>query len=125
MEDEGKVKDSLHQGIEILPHSEALTDRETDDRGAPTKQWWIIEIWKEKREVFKVLVEHILFFLFLIGALLLFHHIIKISDLSDPRKEILETIDFYGVASALVIFTLSFIIKLLVLTFWSSLHDKK
>lgn len=75
-------------------------------------QWWFVEVWNEGREVFKALVEHVFAFILLVGTLILFHYVFKYLDLSPERKEILETIDFWGIAIALVIFGLSFLYKL-------------
>lgn len=80
--------------------------------GPRENKWWFVEIWSEGREVIKALVEHTFAFLLLIGILILFHYIFKFLDLSQERKEILETIDFWGIAIALVIFGLSFLYKL-------------
>lgn len=74
--------------------------------------WWFVEMWKEGRELFKALVEHVFAFLLLVGTLILFHYIFKFLDLPPERKEILETIDFWGIAIALVIFGLTFLYKL-------------
>ncbi len=75
-------------------------------------RWWFVEVWNEGREVFKALVEHVFAFLLLVGALIFFHYVFKFLDLSLERKEILETIDFWGIAIALAIFALSFLYKL-------------
>ncbi len=75
-------------------------------------QWWFVEAWKDGRELFKALVEHVFAFILLIGTLILFHYIFKFLDLPAERKEILEAIDFWGIAAALVIFGLSFLYKL-------------
>ena len=69
-------------------------------------------MWNEGREGFKALVEHVFAFLLLVGTLILFHYVFKFLDLTPERKEILETIDFWGIAIALVIFALSFLYKL-------------
>ena len=37
------------------------------------QEWWLIEIWKEKREVFKSFIEHALLFALPISILVLFH----------------------------------------------------
>lgn len=81
-------------------------------RRVKSGEWWPIEIWKERREIFKAIVEHVLAFTILIGLLVVVHYLIKISDLSPERKEILDTIDFYGIVLALGIFSISFIYTL-------------
>jgi hypothetical protein len=75
-------------------------------------QWWFVETWRDGRELFKALVEHVFAFLLLIGTLILFHYIFKLLDLPPQRKEILESIDFWSIAVALVIFGVSFLYKL-------------
>ncbi len=70
----------------------------------PKQEWWLIEIWKEKREAFKAFIEHALLFAFPIGILVLFHYLFEIIPLSPERKHILDTIDFVGIVAALVIF---------------------
>jgi hypothetical protein len=85
--------------------------QKTHQAGRET-QWWFVEAWKDGRELFKALVEHVFAFLLLIGTLILFHYIFKFLDLPPERKEILEAIDFWGIAAALVIFGLSFLYKL-------------
>lgn len=81
----------------------------------PKQEWWLIEIWKEKREAFKAFIEHALLFAFPIGILVLFHYLFEIIPLSPERKHILDTIDFVGIVAALVIFQVSFIMKIFVL----------
>ncbi|MGH9845504.1 MAG: hypothetical protein ACREEM_42880 [Blastocatellia bacterium] len=81
----------------------------------PKQKWWLLEIWKEKRETFKAFIEHALLFAFPIGILVLFHYLFEIIPLSPERKHILDTIDFVSIVAALVIFQVSFVMKIFVL----------
>lgn len=74
--------------------------------------WWFVEIWDEKREVFKALAEHVFAFVLLICSLILFHFLFEFIHLPPKYKEILEFVDFGGIVLALVIFTLSFLYRL-------------
>jgi hypothetical protein len=85
------------------------TEPEPEQAPLPT-EWWIAEIWKENRQIFKALVTHPLLFSIPIGSLLLFDYVIRQSSLDEPEKRVLLRIDFYGVAIILAIFTISFII---------------
>ncbi len=76
-------------------------------------KWWFIELWWESRDAFKELVKHILFFGMLIGALALFHVIIKNSGLPDEQKKVFDKVHFYISLIVLVIFSVSFIIKII------------
>lgn len=73
--------------------------------------------WIENREVFKALIEHVLLFALLILSLVSLDLLIQESTLAPERKELLDRIDFYLIILALVIFGISFIIKLLALSF--------
>lgn len=81
----------------------------------PKQEWWFIEIWRERRETFKAFIEHALLFAFPLGILVLFHYLFEIIPLTPERKHILDTIDFVGIVAALVIFQVSFIMKIFVL----------
>lgn len=67
--------------------------------------------------MFKALIEHVLLFVLLILSLVLLHLLFQVITLPLERKHLLEAIDFYLIVLALVIFGVSFIIRLLVLTF--------
>lgn len=97
---------------------------EKDLEAAPTKKLFLVEIWEENREVLKAAIEHPLLFSIPILSLLGFDYIIRHSALEQEQKHILESIDFYGIAAALGIFTVSFIIRLGILILWRIRHGK-
>ncbi len=88
------------------------------------RKWWLVEIWKENREVFKALVVHTIFFVLLIEALSLLASRIEHSGLPQQRKAVLEALDFYLTAIALVAFGFDFIMKILI-HFWRSDRHKE
>lgn len=79
------------------------------------KNWWFCEIWYEHREVFKTLAEHAAFSMILIFFLLIIDFIIENSHLQEEKKYIIRLLDFFGIISSLFVFTVSFIIKLIIL----------
>jgi hypothetical protein len=85
--------------------------------------WWFIELWWESREIFKELVRHILFFGMLIGSLILFHYVLERSGLPPDQKAALDKVHFWGSVISLVIFTVSFIIKLAFFEFRGKQHE--
>jgi len=87
------------------------------------KKLWIIEIWKEEREVFKSLIGHLLIFLVTIGAFLFLNYIINISNLHEDKKEIIEKIDFWCIVIILVILGVSSICKLAILVIKNLKYD--
>ena len=96
----------------------------TEKRRIDLRKWWLVEIWKENREVFKALVVHTIAFGLLIEILSFLAHRIEGSGLPQERKEILEAVDFYLTVIALVVFGVDFITKLLV-HFWRSKDEHK
>lgn len=74
--------------------------------------WWFFELWYENRELFKEIVKHILIFTILLGVLILVDKLLKHTDFSPERKEALDRLDYYMVVIVLVIFAVSFIIKI-------------
>jgi hypothetical protein len=108
--EEKTAKEQIITDPQLIDDHQAASG--TLDSERHENRWWFVEIWRDGREVFKALVEHVFAFLLLVGALILFHYIFKFLDLSPQRKEILETIDFWGIAIALVIFGLTFLYKL-------------
>jgi hypothetical protein len=89
-----------------------VSQSRSSERPLYVKGWWFVEVWQDGREGFKALVEHVFSFILLIGTLILFRYVFKSIDLAKERKEILETIDFWGIALALAIFGLVFLYKL-------------
>jgi hypothetical protein len=104
------------KGREVHQANQQLAGRDpttvSNKRRIKSDKWLLVEIWKERREVFKALVEHVLAFTLLIGSLIIFHYLIKIAHLPPEREELLDKIDFYGIALALGIFSISFIYTL-------------
>jgi len=83
-------------------------------RGSQIHPLWVIEIWQENREVFKTFLAHTISTLLLILALVVFEYVINKSGLSPSHKVILEEIDFYWLAIALLLFGFDFTIKLFI-----------
>ena len=81
------------------------------------QQFWLIEIWQENRGIFKELIKHILFFLLLLGSLIGFHEILARTGLPTNQKDMLDKVHFYGSIIALLIFSGSFIIKVIIFEF--------
>ena len=81
----------------------------------PRQKLWIAEIWQEIRTILKEFLAHAIFTLLLILALSFFEYVITKSSLSAYHKSILEEIDFWGIVGALLVFVVSFIIKLFLL----------
>jgi hypothetical protein len=97
-----------------LPQTASKTANEPNatNIGPPNGELWLVEIWRENRNIFKTLMSHPLLFSIPIGSLLLFDFVIRHSSLDEPEKKILLQIDFYGVALVLAIFTLALSLKL-------------
>lgn len=72
----------------------------------------------------KTLISHPLLFSIPMASLLLFDFVIRRSALEEPEKRILLKLDFYGIALILAIFTISFIIEIVVLVSWKVKHGK-
>jgi hypothetical protein len=84
---------------------------------AATRRNWIVELWRDNRQIFKELVKHTVVFLLFVAALTLSEKILKYSSLADDRKSLLDKVEFYGSIIALVIFFGSFIIKVMIWEF--------
>ena len=81
------------------------------------RRLWLIEIWEEHREHFKALIGHVLFFLLLLGALILIGYLIKISSLDEDQKRVLEIIDFYAIVLTIVLLAIGYIVRAAILIF--------
>jgi hypothetical protein len=77
------------------------------------KRWWWVELWFEKRELFKEAVAHVLLFAGLLGSLEVAHRLLEKSTLPADELYLLNKVHFYMYAIILVIFAFSFIIKAL------------
>jgi hypothetical protein len=80
------------------------------------KTWWFIETWNEERVVFTTLIVHPILFSIPIVSLIVLYNVITRSGLPDDKRQILENLDFYGIVACLGILTITFILKLLVLS---------
>ncbi|MDT5063702.1 MAG: hypothetical protein QOH63_4161 [Acidobacteriota bacterium] len=78
-----------------------------------SKRFWLFEIWDEYRETFKALVAHTLIFALLLGLLVLSHIVINHLDYPPERKELFDKIHYAGYVAVLIVFLISFIIKLM------------
>lgn len=83
------------------------------DTPLETKSWWWVELWYEKRELFKEAVAHLLLFSGLLGSLEIAHRLLATSTLPSEEINLLNKVHFYMSAIILVIFAFSFIIKVL------------
>jgi hypothetical protein len=83
----------------------------------PPQKNFLIELWTENRGILKELLKHILIFALFIGSLTLFHEVLEFSSLPHNRKDALDKIHFYMSAVALVIFSTSFMIKVIIFEF--------
>lgn len=79
-----------------------------------SKKCWIVEMWEEGRELFKELVRHILIFLIFFVGFELLHLLQKKSALPPHQMVIFEGIHFWTVVIVLGIFSIGFIIKVIV-----------
>lgn len=79
--------------------------------------WWFIELWDEKRPIFKEGVWHTAIFAGLLGSLEIAQKILELSTLPPEELRILNRVHFYMYATLLVMFAASFIIKLVILQF--------
>lgn len=70
---------------------------------------WLAEMWKEQRETLKALTGHVMAFMLLIGSLVFFHRVFEL--LAPQYKDILQRIDYYGIAVSLFVFGFSFLYR--------------
>lgn len=75
--------------------------------------WWWVELWVEKRQLFKEGVAHVLLFAGLLGSLEIAHWLLGKSSLPPEELYWLNKAHFYMYGIILVIFAFSFIIKVL------------
>jgi hypothetical protein len=78
---------------------------------ARKRSWWWVELWGEKRQIFKEGVWHLFIFAGLLGSLEGAHRLLKMSTISPERIDFLDAVHFYMYAVILVVFATSFIIK--------------
>lgn len=80
----------------------------------PSQRWWWNELWYENRELFKELIKHLLIFLTFFGFLVGAHELLRRSHVPKEQIVVIDKIHFYLSVISLVIFAVSFIIKLVV-----------
>jgi hypothetical protein len=78
-----------------------------------TKRFWLIELWFENREIFKEFVRHALFVLLLLASLEGLNRLFRLSSLPSHELNLFGKLHFYMSIMILLLFILSFIIKLL------------
>ena len=107
---------------EIIEHeSTTINGRQEPQRPS---QWWFVELWFEKRAIFKEGVWHTAIFAGLLGSLEIAHRIVQLSSLPPYELGILNRVHFYMYAIILFTFAASFIIKLLILQYVNLLNFK-
>lgn len=79
-----------------------------------SQRWWWIELWYENRELFKELIKHLLIFLAFFALLVGAHELLRRSHVPKEQIDVIDKIHFYLSVISLVIFAVSFIIKLIV-----------
>lgn len=89
------------------------SDLQPEDSKPPRRNF-LIELWTENRGLFKELLKHILIFAIFIVSLTLLHEVLEFSSLPPDRKDALDKIHFYMSVVALVIFSTSFMIKVII-----------
>jgi hypothetical protein len=77
-------------------------------------RWWWAELWAENRHTFKELIKHVLFFTILIAVLDGFHRLLRFSSLPAEELNLVNAVHFYMYVTALVIFAVTFVIKVCV-----------
>jgi hypothetical protein len=83
----------------------------------PSRKWWLIELWEESRGLFKAVIEHFFFCFMLISAIVFFDWYIGATGLDDEKKRVLKRIDFYAMVLGVVLFSVGFVIKIVVYMF--------
>jgi hypothetical protein len=78
------------------------------------RQWWIVEIWQEYRELFKALVADSLIYGLFITVLKYSHKYLESLDFPKERMDILDKLHFYPVVIGLGILVCGFIIEVIV-----------
>lgn len=78
----------------------------------PTR-FWLIELWFENRELFKEFVKHALFVFLLLASLEGLNRLFKLSSVPSHELNLFGKVHFYMSIIILLIFTFSFIIRVL------------
>jgi hypothetical protein len=80
--------------------------------GSAERRWWLIEIWLENRQIFKVLISDAIFFLLYLGLLTVAHYGISAVPLQADRKEFLETLHFGLVVTVWIVMACVMLLEL-------------
>ena len=75
------------------------------------RQFWLVEIWLENREIFKAVALDAILFLVLLGVLALANAVIDRIELRPDRKELIETIHFCFVVSIMVLMGITMVFE--------------
>lgn len=92
-------------------------ENKTQPSSLVARRNFLVELWNQNRRIFQELLKHVLIFTLFIGSLTLLHEVLKFSSLPNDRKEALDKIHFYMSVVALVIFSTSFMIKVIIFEF--------
>lgn len=96
------------------PHTGEQPERE---QTKSPRRFWLVEMWEENRALFKELIKHILIFSLFIALLSGSHYLLQRSKLPQDELELVSKVHFYTYVVALVIFSASFIIKVVIYEF--------
>jgi len=94
-----------------------MEEKTQPDKSLVPRKNFLMELWDHNREILKELLKHVLIFALFIGSLTLLHEVLRFSSLPNDRKEALDKIHFYMCVVALVIFSTSFMIKVIIFEF--------
>lgn len=76
---------------------------------------WLVEMWKENRQVFKTVVGDALLFFVLLGFLQLAHFgLLLLSPLPPERRELVETVHFRMFMGATLLGGLSLLLEVII-----------
>jgi hypothetical protein len=89
-----------------------------------SRRFWLVEVWFEKRDIFKEFVADIVFFGVFLGSLDVFHRLITRTSLDPEQILLLNKTHFYLGYFGLLIFGLAFIITIVRLLFAGKKNDR-
>jgi hypothetical protein len=88
-----------------------------EKRQSAESNYWFIQLWTDNRKLFQELIKHSLGFGLFIGLIAVLHYYSEHAGLPDQQKSTLGTVHFYFSIVWLVIFSVSFIIKWIILEY--------
>lgn len=100
----------------IVPPA-SRSELEIEKENHPRRRLWLLEIWDEKREIYKAITGDTLIFLFLMLALTIVYEAVGKSPYPKERKETFETIHYYGYLTLWVIFLCKLVWEMLIFLF--------